>query len=90
MTISEEAGVAKPDFRIFHIALERLGCSTEEVALVGDSWANDIQPAQALGIRSIWYNSYAAPIRDETVPVLTSFLDLELAISVVLDSSQRP
>ncbi len=86
MTISEEAGVTKPDLRIFHIALERLGCSASEVVLIGDSWTNDIQPARTLGIHSIWYNSYAAPIRDETVPILTSFLDLDLVLAMVLGS----
>ena len=58
---SEDVGVAKPDPRIFEIALARLGTSAAEAVMVGDSWANDVAGAHALGIRAIWFNPDRAP-----------------------------
>lgn len=46
--LSFEVGVAKPDPRIFQIALDRCGIPAHEVLMVGDSEEND-GAAQALG-----------------------------------------
>lgn len=51
---SAEEGVAKPDKRIFEIALERAGCEPEEAAMVGDRLDNDIVPANEIGMYTIW------------------------------------
>lgn len=51
---SAEEGVAKPDKRIFEIALERAKCKPEEAAMVGDRLDNDIMPANAIGMYTIW------------------------------------
>lgn len=51
---SAEAGVAKPDQRIFRMALERAGCLPEEAAMIGDRLDNDIAPAKAIGMRTVW------------------------------------
>ena len=51
---SAEEGVAKPDKRIFEIALERVGCEPEEAAMVGDRLDNDIVPANEIGMYTIW------------------------------------
>jgi HAD superfamily hydrolase (TIGR01509 family) len=56
LVASEDVGVSKPDPRIFEIALERIGASIAEAVMVGDSWANDIAGAHAVGIRAIWFN----------------------------------
>lgn len=56
LVVSEEAGVSKPDPRIFEIALQRLGCRPEEAVMLGDSWAADIVGAAAAGIRPVWFN----------------------------------
>ena len=56
LVVSEEAGVSKPDPRIFEIALERLDCRSDEAVMVGDSWAADIVGAAAAGIRPVWFN----------------------------------
>ena len=52
--ISREVGVAKPDPRIFAIALERLGVTAAEAVYVGDSPKHDIQGAHASGIKAVW------------------------------------
>lgn len=51
---SAEEGVAKPDKRIFEIALNRAGCKPQHAVMVGDRIDNDIMPAKWLGMRTIW------------------------------------
>lgn len=51
---SFEEGVAKPDERIFQIALQRAGCQAEHAVMVGDRVDNDILPAKKIGIRTVW------------------------------------
>ena len=61
LVVSEEVGIAKPDPRIFQVALERLDCSPSQAVMVGDSWDTDIVGATRLGIRAIWLNRYGIP-----------------------------
>lgn len=51
---SAEEGVAKPDRRIFEIALERSHCAPENAVMIGDRIDNDIVPAKRLGMGTIW------------------------------------
>lgn len=46
--------VMKPDMRIFQIALEKAGCRPEEAMMVGDRLDNDVYPAKALGMQTVW------------------------------------
>ncbi|AIE86174.1 HAD family hydrolase [Fimbriimonas ginsengisoli] len=50
---SLEEGPEKPDPALFRIALERLGVEPNEVVHVGDSPRDDIDGAQAAGIRAL-------------------------------------
>ena len=52
--ISEEAGVSKPNPRIFAIAAERVGHRLSGAWLIGDSPEVDVGGASALGIPSAW------------------------------------
>jgi len=62
---SAEEGVSKPDLRIFEIALERAGCKPENAAMVGDRLDNDIEPANDIGMTTIWmkrgFSRYGSP-----------------------------
>jgi putative hydrolase of the HAD superfamily len=58
LVVSEDVGVAKPDPRIFRIALERLGCGPGEALMVGDSWSADVLGARAAGLRGLWFNPH--------------------------------
>lgn len=51
---SAEEGVAKPDKRIFEIALNRAGCKPQHAVMIGDRIDNDIIPAKELGMKTIW------------------------------------
>ncbi len=56
VVISEEAGVTKPDQRIFALALDRLGVTAQESVFIGDSWTNDIAGAVNAGMAAVWLN----------------------------------
>ena len=51
---SAEEGVAKPDKRIFEIALNRSNCQPGESVMIGDRIDNDIVPAKRMGMHTIW------------------------------------
>ena len=51
---SAEEGVAKPDPRIFNIALIRAGCTPEQAIMIGDRIDNDIVPAKQMGMKTVW------------------------------------
>jgi putative hydrolase of the HAD superfamily len=47
-------GVRKPETAIFRLALDRLNLEAAESAMIGDSLGNDIAPAKALGMTTVW------------------------------------
>lgn len=51
---SAEEGVAKPDVKIFEIALSRAKCKAEQAVMIGDRVDNDIVPAKRLGMKTVW------------------------------------
>ena len=50
---SIDVGFKKPDPKIFHLALDHLELSPEEVIMVGDNPRTDIQGAHNLGIGTV-------------------------------------
>lgn len=54
IVVSEEAGVKKPDPRIFAIALDKLELEAEECIYIGDHPVNDIEGASQFGMDTIW------------------------------------
>lgn len=51
---SEEAGVEKPHPFMFKRALAKLRLNSDEVVMIGDNYAKDIEGAALLGIKSFW------------------------------------
>ncbi len=51
---SAEEGVAKPNPDIFRIALSKAQCDAQSAVMIGDRIDNDIVPAKAVGMRTIW------------------------------------
>jgi HAD superfamily hydrolase (TIGR01549 family) len=72
LVTSEDVGVAKPDPRIFHVALQQLDARSEETVLVGDNWVADVLGALAVGIRPLWLNRAGAPRPLAEVAEITS------------------
>jgi HAD superfamily hydrolase (TIGR01509 family) len=58
---SVQAGLSKPDPRIFLRALDELGVTPADATFVGDSAARDMAGARALGMRHIWLTGEPAP-----------------------------
>jgi HAD superfamily hydrolase (TIGR01509 family) len=92
LTISEEAGVTKPDPRIFQLALTRTGLSPAESVMVGDSWAADVEGARAAGIPAIWFDRSDGPrgAHRNGVPVLRSYRPLRAALRLLAEAADRP
>jgi HAD superfamily hydrolase (TIGR01549 family) len=56
VVISGEVGVAKPDARIFRLALDKLRLLPENVWHVGDDPDTDVAGAKAAGLNAVWLN----------------------------------
>ncbi|MBD2022713.1 HAD family hydrolase [Leptolyngbya sp. FACHB-36] len=54
VTISTESGAAKPDRKIFEIALQKHQCTPEQAWHIGDRYDEDYQAARSAGLRGIW------------------------------------
>ena len=82
VVVSGDEGVSKPDPRIFHVALERLGVGAGEAVMFGDSWAADIVGAARAGIRAVWFNPRRKP-RPEHPPGVAEVFALTPASAVL-------
>nr|WP_154887021.1 HAD family hydrolase [Paenibacillus xylanexedens] len=70
--VSEEAGVKKPDPRIFQLALDHFGIEPEQCLYIGDHPLNDIQGAAKAGMNTIWMKvNQPWPEIVETTPLHT-------------------
>lgn len=54
MVSSEEAGVEKPERRLFELCAQKAGCSAGECVFVGDSLKKDILGARNAGMHPVW------------------------------------
>jgi putative hydrolase of the HAD superfamily len=54
MLISDAEGISKPDPRIFHRAVDRLGINPTQAVFVGDHPEIDVAGARAAGMKAIW------------------------------------
>ena len=69
---ARDAGMLKPDPRIFAILLERVGLEAHEVVHVGDDAEADVEGARAANVLPVWLNREgAAWPRDSDPPELT-------------------
>jgi putative hydrolase of the HAD superfamily len=61
--ISAEVGVAKPDPRIFQVALERAGVKPDEAVFVDDFYVN-IEGCEKVGIKGIHFKDAEAALQE--------------------------
>lgn len=77
---SATEGIRKPDFRLFKIGVKALNMPPEEVLVIGDSFYKDVQPAQRIGCKTVWFKGegWTDKQYDETVPdyIITDFKQL--------------
>ena len=71
--IESEFGVGKPDRSVFLSALEQLGSLPVQAWMVGDDLMRDIQPAQELGLGTVWvdFEDGGLPADSQIVPMRT-------------------
>ena len=65
---AEDIGIAKPDARLFHEALQRGGVSPAAAVHVGDHPGDDIAGAQQAGLRAVWFNPTGKVWEAERLP----------------------
>ena len=53
---SDETGFLKPHANQFRVALAALGARPEDTVHVGDSERRDVLGAQALGMKTVWFD----------------------------------
>ena len=88
LVVSEDVGVAKPDAKIFEAALSRLGGTSDEAVMIGDSWSSDILGATAMGIRAIWLNRYDRPCPDSSLATeIRSLEPVDDVVDLILSPS---
>lgn len=61
---SAELGCAKPDRAIFEKALALAQCAPRESVMVGDRLDNDMIPAKAMGMKTVWIKNGLARYQD--------------------------
>jgi putative hydrolase of the HAD superfamily len=75
LLLSDEIEIAKPDERIFQMALDHLKLEPERVAMLGDRFDLDIEPSRRLGMLAIRIRrgpfACQEPARPEQTPHLT-------------------
>jgi HAD superfamily hydrolase (TIGR01549 family) len=78
MTFSDEAGVAKPHERIFHMTLQALSARPEESVHVGDSEPADISGAKLAGLRAVLFTGVNQRYAEENTAhaVVAAYADL--------------
>jgi 4-nitrophenyl phosphatase len=64
--------IGKPEGALFRVAIEKLGCSPNQSAMVGDSTASDINGGRAAGMFTVWLNP-------ETDKIAPTSVDLEVS-----------
>jgi putative hydrolase of the HAD superfamily len=65
---AREAGMLKPDPRIFDILLQRSGLRAAEVVHVGDDPEADVEGARRAGVEPVWLNRDGLPWPCATTP----------------------
>ncbi len=75
VVVSGRAGAAKPDPRIFHHALDRLGLGPDEVLHIGDSEREDLGGATAAGLRALRIDRSLQESVDSST--ITSLVEIE-------------
>ena len=63
--------VMKPDKRLFEIALKKADCSAQEAVMIGDRLDNDITPAKALGMQTVWIRQGFGALQHPSAPADT-------------------
>lgn len=82
--ISAELGFLKPESGAFEAMQKKLGLFPGELAMVGDSWSDDVEGALNAGWTALWVNRKGKPRPDHAPDAeLVELADLSLVPEVV-------
>jgi 2-haloalkanoic acid dehalogenase type II len=87
---AREAGMLKPDPRIFEILLDRAGLRAHEAAHVGDDPHADVEGARAAGLLPVWLNRQRAAWALESSAPAVEIGSLHELPAALLQRSERP
>lgn len=76
---SSVVGVRKPNPEIFRLGCEALKLASQDVVVIGDSYAKDIEPARKAGCQAIWLKGKQWSDEEESVnytPTISSLNEL--------------
>ncbi len=80
---AEQVGAPKPAPDLFHAALAHTGCQPGEMVYVGDDPIKDIDPANSLGLHTVWLkHNWQQTVTGTTSPdrTITSISELPAAL----------
>ena len=86
---AQDCGIAKPDSRIFRLALAACRCEPEEFLHVGDSLSDDVFGANNSGLFSAWLNRQGNSNEKDITPNL-EIRDLNDLVAILEGSSRKP
>jgi len=73
---SEEAGVKKPDIRIFEFAMNKAQAQATESLMVGDDLEADIEGARQVGMDQVFFNPEKVSYNDKTTFEIADLIEL--------------
>ena len=74
---SEEAGVKKPDIKIFKYALEKAGANSGNSIMIGDDYEVDIVGAQNVGLDQAYFNPNGLESRNNCTFEISDLIELK-------------
>jgi len=69
---SAKVCVRKPNPEIFQIGIKYLNMPAQEILMIGDSFKNDIAPAQSLGCKTAWLKGRGWDVEEDTAAEQTA------------------
>ncbi|MGV3243312.1 HAD family hydrolase [Staphylococcus sp. 11261D007BR] len=89
ISTSETVGYRKPHPKIYEDIVSKLDVKPEEIIYVGDDALNDVAPARAMGMISVWYCHEDK--KEETLRPFDSEMDFEIhTLEELLDILNLP
>lgn len=77
MTLSEDAGIKKPDVRIFQYALNKANAKAENSIMVGDDLYIDIMPAKSAGMDQVFFNRKNLSHKEDITKEIKDLIELK-------------
>ena len=76
LTVSEEVGVKKPNPEIFRYAMRKANATADEILMIGDEMAVDIDGARAAGMDTVFFNPSGAAVEGNRTFEVKTLLEI--------------